>query len=65
MRRDCEVISTTPLTRAPCDRELERRVHLKEQAAGVLLPAVKAYLAFAREYWDVFQPVEGEPARVA
>lgn len=65
MRQDLEVISTTSLTRAQFDRELERLVHLKEQVASVLRPAVEAYLAFAREYWTVFQSVEGEPARVA
>jgi hypothetical protein len=65
MRQNLEVIPAQSLTRAQFDRELERLIHLKDQVARVLRPAVEAYLAFAREYWTVYQSVESDPARLA
>lgn len=53
--------NTNMLSKLQFDRELDRLTHLKEQVATVLRPAVDAYLAFAKEYWTLYQPVEADP----
>lgn len=56
---------TIVLSRSDFDQELDRLTRLKDQVAKVLRPAVDAYLAFAKEYWKLYQTVEADPGRVA
>jgi hypothetical protein len=56
---------TTALTKTQFDHALDQLARLKERVAAVLRPAVDAYLAFAKEYWTLYQTVEGDPGRVA